>query len=173
MPNSINIPTPPGLTGTDSAKISQLHSYLFQFAEQMAMVLRSLENGSGQTVSAAAETEITNLSLLRENMKRQIAEMAAQLRLEMPEGGEASCTAALPAGGYEDIDVTFAEAYEAVPVVTVGLIAPADEMSGCVSAAAVRGTITTQGFTLRIANGGTDATAGIYAAAWTAVQEGR
>lgn len=168
MPNSINIPTPPVLIGTAEAKIGQLHSYLFRFAEQMALVLRSLENGSGQTVGAAAETETTNLSLMRENINRNIANMAAQLRAEMPLSGIATCTAALGAGAYEDIGVTFGQSFETVPVVTVGLIAPTDGMSGCVSVAVVSGTATTEGFTLRIANDGAEATAGIYAAAWIA-----
>lgn len=168
MPNSINIPTPPVLSGTDTAKIGQLHSYLFQLAEQMAMVLRSLDTGGGR-VAAAAETETTNISLMRENINQQIAKTAAQLRSEMPLGGVASCTSALAAGGYEDISVSFPQGMEAVPVVTAGLICPAGEAGGCVSAAVVSGTITTTGFTLRIANGGAEATGGTYAAAWVAV----
>lgn len=169
MPNSINIPTPPVLSGTDTAKIGQLHSYLFQLAEQMAMVLRSLETGGGRVI-ASAETETTNLSLMRENMNQQITKTAAQLRSEMPIGGVASCTSALAAGGYEDIAVSFPQTMEAVPVVAAGLICPAGEMSGNVSAAVVSGTVTAAGFTLRIANGGAEATAGIYSAAWVAIQ---
>lgn len=169
MPNSINIPTPPVLSGTDEARISQLHSYLFQLAEQIAMVLRSLDTGGRGAVSAAAETETTNLSLMRENINQQISKTAAQLRSEMPIGGVASCTAALEAGSYEDIAVSFPQALEAVPVIVVGLICPSGEMSGCVSAAVVSGTVTATGFTLRIANGGEEATAGAYAAAWAAI----
>lgn len=169
MPNSINIPTPPVLSGTDAAKIGQLHSYLFQMAEQIAMVLRSMDTGGRGKVSAAAETETTNLSLMRENMNQQISKAATQLRSEMPIGGVASCTSALEAGGYEDISISFGRTLEAVPVVVVGLICPAGEMNGCVSAAAVNGTVTATGFTLRITNGGDEATAGAYAAAWTAI----
>lgn len=169
MPNSINIPTPPVLSGTDAAKIGQLHSYLFQMAEQIAMVLRSLETGGGRAI-ATAETETTNVSLMRENMNQQLTKTAAQLRSEMPLGGVASCTAVLAAGGYEDIAVSFSQTLEAVPVVAAGLICPAGEMSGSVSAAVVSGTITTAGFTLRIANGGEEATGGTYSAAWVAIQ---
>lgn len=168
MPNSINIPTPPVLSGTENAKIGQIHSYLFQLAEQMAMVLRSMDTGGGK-IAAAAETENTNLSLMRENINQQITKTAAQLRSEMPIGGVASCTSALAAGSYEDISVSFGRTLEAVPVVVVGLIAPSGEMSGCVSAAVVSGTITTTGFTLRIANGGAEASTGTYAAAWVAI----
>lgn len=189
MPNSINIPTPPALTGAADNKIGQLHTYLFRFAEQMAMILNSIEAGASPGGTQVVQGGSGDVSLLREQMKQQLVNTAAQLRKEAneqaaqlrketgeavqaaaPRRGMASCTAALASGAYEDIAVSFGEALSAVPVVAVGLISPGTDgaYSGGVSASVVGGSVSTQGFTVRVANNSGSETAANYSVAWIA-----
>ena len=44
MPNGINIPTPPTMTGDTQHQIMQIYNYLFRLAEQLQMILTGLEN---------------------------------------------------------------------------------------------------------------------------------
>lgn len=176
MPNSINIPTPPVLTGTQEAKLSQLHTYMFRFAEQLAMILNSIEAGGGSTAAATASavTSSTDINMLREQMKQQLVNTASQLRNEIkdaaPRRGTVGLTAPLAGGAYEDIAVNFGEELPSIPVVAVSLVGTGADGAalGSVSACVIGGTVTTTGFTLRVANNSADTAAHDYSVAWIA-----
>lgn len=84
MPNSINIPTPRLFTGDADEKISQMHSYLFQLAEQLAMILNSISVG-GTTQTAQAQSSAGDVYSMQTQLKQQIVDTAATLREEADE----------------------------------------------------------------------------------------
>lgn len=87
MPNSINIPTPPALTGTDTTKIQQLHTYIFRLAEQLAMILNSIEAGSGGQ-AALQSTGSTDIYAVRNQLKEQLVNTSNAIRKEISTLGQ-------------------------------------------------------------------------------------
>lgn len=88
MPNSINIPTPRLFIGDADEKISQMHSYLFQLAEQLAMILNSISTG-GTAQTAQAGSTAGDVYSVQTQLKQQIVDTAAALRTEADEAEEA------------------------------------------------------------------------------------
>lgn len=210
MPNSINIPTPRVLAGDAEAKIGQMHSYLFQLAEQLALILNSIAAGAGAAAQPAVQSSSADIYGIQSALKQQIVDTAAALRQEMDEGdgalgesisslsssmsalnqtaddlqddinaisltslglrrGIATATTAIKGGEYTDIAVSFA-ALGSVPVVVAGLIGSGDDgaYGGNVNCRVLTGTITTTGFTVRVASGTGQETAQSYSVAWIA-----
>lgn len=224
MPNSINIPTPRVLAGDAEAKIGQMHSYLFQLAEQLALILNSIDAGAGAAAQPAVQSSSADIYGIQSALKQQIVDTAAALRQEMDEGdgalgesisslsssvsalqgnvsslqssvsalnqtaddlqddinaisltslglrrGIATATTAIKGGEYTDIAVSFA-ALGSVPVVVAGLIGSGDDgaYGGNVNCRVLTGTITTTGFTVRVASGTGQETAQSYSVSWIA-----
>lgn len=189
MPNSINIPTPRLFTGDADEKISQMHSYLFQLAEQLAMILNSISAG-GTTQTAQAQSSAGDVYSMQTQLKQQIVDTAATLRTEADETetalqasinaislaslgmrrGIVTTTSTLADGQYEDIQVSF-NALASVPVVVAGLVGGSDDAGygGGVSCRVLAGTITASGFTMRITSSTGQTTRYSYSAAWIAV----
>lgn len=88
MPNSINIPTPRLFIGDADEKISQMHSYLFQLAEQLVMILNSISTG-GTAQTAQAGSTAGDVYSVQTQLKQQIVDTAAALRTEADEAEEA------------------------------------------------------------------------------------
>ncbi|MBP3410073.1 MAG: hypothetical protein J6M10_03660 [Clostridia bacterium] len=171
MPNSINIPTPPALSGTPDMRLEQLCSYLFRLSEQIAMVLRDMEAGASASGVTATQGGAGDMSLQREQIKQLIVNTAAQLRSEMHAAAPRSGTVtsgALAGGAYEDIDISFGEELPVVPVVTLSLAAPAAFTAGGACCYTIAGSVTTTGFKVRIANASSDTTAHSFTAMWIA-----
>lgn len=188
MPNSINIPTPRVLAGDAEAKISQMHSYLFQLAEQLALILNSIAAGAG-AMQPLAQSSSADVYGMQSALKQQIVDTAAALRQDMDDGDEAlqddidaisltslglrrgiaTATTAIKGGEYADIAVTFA-ALGSTPVVVAGLIGGDGdgEYGGNVSCRVLAGTITTTGFTARVTSSTGQETAQSYSVAWIA-----
>lgn len=179
MPNSINIPTPPALTGTPDNKMQQLHTYLFRLAEQMALILNSIEAGGSVTAgTAAAQSSSADIHGLREQLRQLVVNTTATLRSEIEaitlpalgiRRGMVACTKALAGGAYEDITVSF-DALPSAPVVVAGLIGTGDdgEYGGNVSCRVITGSITNSGFKVRVSSSTGQTTARYYSVAWIA-----
>lgn len=178
MPNSINIPTPRLFIGDADEKISQMHSYLFQLAEQLVMILNSISTG-GTAQTAQAGSTAGDVYSVQTQLKQQIVDTAAALREEMNainlaslgvRRGIVTTTGTLAGGQYEDIAVSF-DALDSVPVVVAGLVGGGDDSGygGNVSCRVLAGTITAKGFTVRVTSSTGQDTGYSYSVAWIAV----
>lgn len=167
MPNSTNIPIPPSLTGDAEHRAIQLHSYLFKLAEQLAMIFNSMEPAA----AAHAGSSTGDAFMIREELRRQIADTAALIRKEIAaislsglglRRGSAE-TGPIAAGEYMDIAVEI-EPLAAVPVVVAGLTGGGTNGECHVLA----DTVGLSGFTVRVTNRSEEEQS--YGVAWIAVE---
>lgn len=173
MPNKFNFVAPPMARGSVDERMNQMQSWFYRFIEQLNVAFDGGDDEAKAAATGVTQTQLDNFASQREGLNQLIVRTAAQLRNEMkaaaPRHGTVQAVS-LASGAYQDVQVSFDETLPSVPTVTVGLISPGTDthMSGGVTASVLSGTVTTEGFTLRIANNSGQNSAYSYGAAWIA-----
>jgi len=173
MPNKFNFVVPPMARGTVDERLNQIQSWLGQFTEQLNVAFDGGDDEAKAAATGVTQTQLDNFASQREGLNQLIVRTAAQLRSEMkaaaPRRGTVQAVS-LASGAYQDVQVSFGETLPATPTVTVGLISPGTDtyLSGGVTVSVLDGTVTTEGFALRIANNSGQDSAYSYGAAWIA-----
>lgn len=77
MPNKINFPMPPTLRGDEAAKLGQMHTWMFQLAEQLNVALNSIDSGNMTEIARQALEGTSAKQALSEDLNSQREQLKA------------------------------------------------------------------------------------------------